>query len=75
MVLLEDPNSFDLIGTVSELRTKWKLKVNDNDSEEKAAVLINLRLQGCYINYSCCYSEKLKELLNTIISGKTEFEV
>jgi len=40
MVLLEDPNSFDLKGTVKELRTKWKLKVNDEDADKKAAVLI-----------------------------------
>ena len=40
MVLLEDPNSFDLKGTVNELKTKWKLKVNDNDADDKAAVLV-----------------------------------
>ncbi|MFI1770255.1 DUF4261 domain-containing protein [Thalassobellus citreus] len=40
MVLLEDPNSFDLNGTVNELKTKWKLKVNDNDADDKAAVLV-----------------------------------
>lgn len=39
MVLLEDRNSFDLKGTVSELKTKWKLKVNDNDADDKTAVL------------------------------------
>jgi len=39
MVLLEDPNSFDLKGTINELRTKWKLKVNDKDSENETAVL------------------------------------
>lgn len=39
MVLLEAPNSFDLTGTVNELKTKWKLKVNDNDPNDKAAVL------------------------------------
>ena len=39
MVLLDDSNSFDLKVTVNELRTRWKLKVNDNDSEEKGAVL------------------------------------
>ncbi|MBP0902939.1 DUF4261 domain-containing protein [Mariniflexile gromovii] len=40
MVLLEDPNSFDLKGTVNELKAKWKLKVNDNDADDKAAVLV-----------------------------------
>ena len=40
MVLLEDPNSFDLKGTVKELRTKWKLKVNDKDANDMAAVLV-----------------------------------
>ena len=40
MVLLEDPNSFDLKRTVKELETKWKLKVNNNDSDDKAAVLV-----------------------------------
>jgi len=40
MVLLEDPNSFDLKKTVNELRTKWKLKVNDKDADDKAAVLV-----------------------------------
>jgi hypothetical protein len=40
MVLLEDPNSFDLKGTVNELKTKWKLKVNDKDTGEFGAVLI-----------------------------------
>lgn len=40
MILLEDPNSFDLKGTVNELKTKWKLKVNDKDADDKAAVLV-----------------------------------
>lgn len=40
MVLLEDPNSFDLKGTVKELRTTWKLKVNDKDANDMAAVLV-----------------------------------
>ncbi len=40
MVLLEDPNSFDLQGTVNELKTKWKLKVNENDADDKTAVLV-----------------------------------
>jgi hypothetical protein len=40
MVLLQDTNSFDLKGTVNELRTKWKLNVNDNDSDDKTAVLV-----------------------------------
>lgn len=40
MVLLEDPNSFDLKGTVNELRTKWKLKVNDKETSDFAAVLV-----------------------------------
>ena len=40
MILLEDSNSFDLKGTVSELKSKWKLKVNDKDSDNKAAVLV-----------------------------------
>lgn len=39
MILLEDPNSFNLQGTVNELKTKWKLKVNDYDADDKAAVL------------------------------------
>ncbi|MCF1191192.1 DUF4261 domain-containing protein [Mangrovimonas sp. AS39] len=40
MILLEDPNSFDLKGTVNELKTKWKLKVNDSDADNKTAVLV-----------------------------------
>lgn len=40
MVLLEDPNSFNLKGTVNELRTKWKLEVNDNDAYDKGTVLV-----------------------------------
>ncbi|MFV9484913.1 DUF4261 domain-containing protein [Christiangramia sp. ASW11-125] len=40
MVLLEDPYSFDLKRTVKELETKWKLKLNNNDSDDKAAVLV-----------------------------------
>ncbi|CAL2063593.1 DUF4261 domain-containing protein [Tenacibaculum sp. 190524A05c] len=40
MVLLEDPNSFDLKKTVNELRTKWKLKVDESESDDKAAVLL-----------------------------------
>lgn len=40
MVLLEEPNSFNLKGTVQELRTKWKLEVNDEDADDKAAVLV-----------------------------------
>ncbi|SDY13695.1 protein of unknown function [Lutibacter oricola] len=39
MVLLEEPKSFDLNGTVNELRTRWKLKVNDNDTGDLGAVL------------------------------------
>ena len=39
MVLLEDPKSFDLKGTVSELRNKWNLSVNDEDVDESVAVL------------------------------------
>jgi len=39
MVLLEEPNSFDLKGTVNELKTKWKLKVNNNDADNETAVL------------------------------------
>ncbi|CAL2078728.1 DUF4261 domain-containing protein [Tenacibaculum sp. 190524A05c] len=40
MVLLEDPNSFDLKKTINELRTKWKLKVDESESDDKAAVLL-----------------------------------
>jgi hypothetical protein len=40
MVLLEDPNSFDLKGTVNELRAKWKLNVNDDEADDEAAVLV-----------------------------------
>ncbi|SDI61998.1 DUF4261 domain-containing protein [Winogradskyella thalassocola] len=40
MVLLEEPNAFDLKGTVNELRTKWKLNVDDHDADNKAAVLV-----------------------------------
>lgn len=40
MVLLEDPNSFDLKKTVNELRTKWKLKVDESESDDKAGVLL-----------------------------------
>ncbi len=40
MVLLEEPNSFNLKGTVNELRKKWSLKVNDDDADDKAAVLV-----------------------------------
>ncbi|CAL2085946.1 DUF4261 domain-containing protein [Tenacibaculum sp. 190524A05c] len=40
MVLLEDPNSFDLKKTVNELRTKWKLKVDESESDDKASVLL-----------------------------------
>ncbi|CAL2086033.1 DUF4261 domain-containing protein [Tenacibaculum sp. 190524A05c] len=40
MVLLEDLNSFDLKKTVNELRTKWKLKVDESESDDKAAVLL-----------------------------------
>jgi hypothetical protein len=39
MVLLEDSNTFDLKGTIKELRTKWNLKINDNDANEETAVL------------------------------------
>ncbi|MGY3795179.1 DUF4261 domain-containing protein [uncultured Aquimarina sp.] len=38
-VLLEDSNSFDLIGMVKELKNKWNLDVNDEDADDKAAVL------------------------------------
>lgn len=40
MVLLEDSNSFDLKKTVNELRTKWKLKVDESESDDKASVLL-----------------------------------
>lgn len=40
MVLLEEPNSFDLKGTINELRNKWKLKVNDKDADDEAAILV-----------------------------------
>lgn len=40
MVLLEDPNSFDLTATVNELKNTWKLKVNDNDAADNTAVLV-----------------------------------
>ncbi|WP_232517411.1 MULTISPECIES: DUF4261 domain-containing protein [Aquimarina] len=39
MILLEEPNSFDLKGTVTELRKKWHLKVDDTDADDKAAIL------------------------------------
>ena len=39
MVLLEDSNSFDLKGTIKELRTKWNLKIDDKDTNEETAVL------------------------------------
>tara|TARA_R110001606_G_scaffold399225_1_gene582532 strand:+ start:1192 stop:1479 length:288 start_codon:yes stop_codon:yes gene_type:complete len=39
MVLLEEPNSFDLKGTIKELRTKWNLKIDDKDTNEETAVL------------------------------------
>ena len=42
----EDPNSFDLKGTVNELKTKWKLKVIDNDSDDKVSrrIISNWRI-------------------------------
>jgi hypothetical protein len=39
MVLLEDSNSFDLKGTIKELRTKWNLKIDDKDTNEETTVL------------------------------------
>lgn len=39
MVLLEDPNSFSLTGTINELRNIWKLEVNDKDADNDTAVL------------------------------------
>ncbi|TXD47814.1 DUF4261 domain-containing protein [Polaribacter sp. IC066] len=39
MILLENPSSFNLKNTLEELNTKWKLKVNKNDSSEETAVL------------------------------------
>ena len=40
MVLLEDPNSFDLNGTVNELKTKWKLDVKGPSTDGSATVLV-----------------------------------
>lgn len=40
MVLLEDHNSFDIKNTVNELRTKWKLKVNELEAGENTSTLI-----------------------------------
>ncbi|MCK0126979.1 DUF4261 domain-containing protein [Gelidibacter sp. F2691] len=40
MVLLEESDSFDLTGTVNELRTKWNLKVDDKEGDNDAAVLV-----------------------------------
>ncbi|MCH5715517.1 hypothetical protein [Niabella hibiscisoli] len=40
MVLLEDLNSFDLKGTLNELRTKWELKITNSEADDEAAVLV-----------------------------------
>lgn len=39
MVLLEEANSMDIRKVVSELREKWKLKVNDKDASNETSVL------------------------------------
>lgn len=39
MILLEDPNSMDLKNVVSELREKWRLKVDDKESNNETSVL------------------------------------
>jgi hypothetical protein len=40
MVLLEVPNSMDIKKVVAELRTKWKLKVDDKEISDEASVLV-----------------------------------
>jgi hypothetical protein len=41
MVLTEEKNSFDLLGTIDELGTQWKLDVkSEEDSDNQAAVLL-----------------------------------
>lgn len=40
MVLLEESNSMDIKKVVAELRTKWKLKVDDKESSNEASVLV-----------------------------------
>ena len=75
MVLLEAPNSFDLTGTVNELKTKWKLKVNDNDPNDKAAVLAIGDYSVAVANIPAPIpKEEVEKQLNTIISGKTELK-
>ena len=39
MVLLEEPNSLDIKKVVIELREKWNLKVDDNETSNEASVL------------------------------------
>ena len=38
MILLKEPNSFDLKGTVNELTKKWHLKVNNKEGDNKTVV-------------------------------------
>jgi hypothetical protein len=40
MVLLEEPNSMQIKNVVSELRTKWKLIVDDKESSDSVSVLV-----------------------------------
>ncbi|MGV3586637.1 MAG: hypothetical protein ACO1OF_06530 [Adhaeribacter sp.] len=40
MVLLEESNSMDIKKVVAELRTKWKLDVDDKESTDEASVLV-----------------------------------
>jgi hypothetical protein len=40
MVLLKDPNSFDLKGTVNELKNHWNLKVNDIETENNTTIMV-----------------------------------
>jgi hypothetical protein len=40
MVLLEESNSMDFKKVVTELRNKWKLKVDDKESSDEASVLL-----------------------------------
>lgn len=39
MVLLEDNDSFDVKGTIKELKTKWNLDVSNSEVDNKTAVL------------------------------------
>ena len=62
MVLLEDTNSFDLKGTIQELRTKWNLNVNDNDADNKAAVLVIGNYKVAMVNIPAAIPEREVEL-------------